>query len=209
MKTEIIKAIEQILAQKQRALVFVCGFGGAGKSTFCKDLSSNFPDQSVVFETDWYSKYATMDRRQRIRDAVDSGDAERIANEENPLNWYDWNLWQSDLQTLMTSGSLTIINGWSQATGEKELNLELRIPESDKSVVLCDGLYLLHPEIRGLADLRVLLDAPVDVVIERANKRDAHRSSAQYLSYKASLLRKYDEPYFNQYRIYADVVLKL
>jgi len=136
---DIAKLIEE-KSRGKRFVVFVCGFGGAGKTTFCHQLSSRLSCQSLVFETDWYAKYATMERRERIQSALSSADPIRIEREENPLNWYDWPKLVAGLHSLKKRGRLDIEGGWSQRSGEKELSLHLNLQEEQTSVILCDGI---------------------------------------------------------------------
>jgi len=188
-------------------VVFVCGFGGAGKSTFCHRLSQGLKRSSVIFETDWYARYATVERKQRISDALSSADPLLIESEENPKNWYDWTKLESDLKELRETGYLWVRNAWNQASGEKDLSFQLLLPPTNNCVTICDGIYLLHEEIRETADLRVLLATPVSVCLERTEQRDKHRSSKEYLDYKAGLVEKYDKPYFAANSQYADYLV--
>ena len=132
-----------------------------------------------------------------------------IEREENPKNWYDWDLLGSSLQILKETGHLEIRNGWCQQTGDKVLNIDLHLPDpaDSDSVIICDGIYLLHDEVKDKADLIVLLDTSIDTCLERTARRDNHRSSKEYLEYKAALVEQYDKPYFNLYSRNAHMVL--
>lgn len=188
-------------------VVFVCGFGGAGKTTFCHKLAGLLSRPCVVFETDWYAKYATAERKERIKAARALQDQDLIEMEENPKNWYDWKALISGLQLLKTNGQLRIRHAWCQKTGEKQLSIELILPNVLNSVIICDGIYLLHDEIRQAADVCIRLDTTLDTCLERGRNRDAHRSTPEYLDYKAALTRKYDEPYFECFGMNADFVV--
>lgn len=202
---DIVKIIQNN-GRGRRFIVFVCGFGGAGKTTLCHELSAKLDRPAVVLETDWYAKYATVERRQRIKTATDSGDEDRIEQEVNPRNWYDWAALASALSCLKEDGNLEVRNGWCQRTGEKVLNLDVRVPgDSSECVILCDGIYLLHDEIRKIADLIVLLETPLPTCLERGANRDSHRSSQEYLAYKATLTAKYDVPYFEKFSSHAHI----
>jgi uridine kinase len=204
-----IEDIAKIIVEQgrgKRLIVFVCGFGGAGKTTFCHKLSSMLAVPSIVFETDWYARYATNERRSRIKAALDSGDPKLIAQEENPKNWYDWAALISGLRTLQETGHLAIQNGWSQRTGEKDLYSALDLSRNRDSVIICDGIYLLHDQVASCADLIIMLDTTVADCLERTATRDSHRSSKEYLDYKALLVEKYDKPYFEEFSKKADIV---
>jgi uridine kinase len=201
---DILKMVIQKGRGKQ-LVVFVCGFGGAGKTTFCRRLRAELTCPAIVFETDWFAKYATEQRRERIRAAIASQEQKLIEQEENPINWYDWPALVSGLNNLKKSGRLEIRDGWSQSTGKKEFSIDFEIPTDGESVVICDGIYLLHDAVKSAADLIVLLDTQIPTCLNRTAGRDSHRSTKEYLDYKAALVDKYDKPYFELYSSNADV----
>ena len=186
-----------------RKVVYVCGLGGSGKTRFCEDLRQDLG--GITFSSDWYAKYPSKIRHQRMKQAVESGDAERIEAEENPKNWYDWTALLEDSRELRAGRRVTIERAWNQQTGEKDLTLNLRCPAGRP--IWCDGIYLLHPPVKQAADLIILLQASPQAVRERAETRDSHRSSPEYLAYKDELMRKYDLPYFEALKSNADIVI--
>ena len=203
---ELYTRISNLLTNKSRPLVYICGLGGSGKTTLAKEIAEKLDTDSVAVHSDWWAKYSTTERKKRIGDALASNDPERIEQEENPQNWYDvWESIRSDLLTLQETGSLIINTAWNQQTGEKDFTVELSVPEH--GVILFDGIYLLHPEIADIADLIVFLDVHPEECQKRSEQRDAHRSEPEYLAYKAALMQKYDIPYFEKYRERADIVL--
>lgn len=198
--------IKALLEQKNRPIAFICGLGGSGKTTLAKKIAREMDVECIPVHSDWWAKYSTVERKARIKEALDSGDPVRIAQEENPQNWYGvWKKLSADLLELQRTGKLMIPNVWNQKTGEKDLNVELSVPE--KGLILFDGIYLLHPEIADVSDFIVLLDVPPDVCRKRSEQRDSHRSDPDYLAYKASLMEKYDVPYFKKYRTRADLII--
>ena len=197
----------QSLHKHEPVIVFVCGLGGSGKTFFAHQLQEKIGRSAVSFHTDWYATYSTSVRKERIQEAIDSGDSIRIEQEENPRNWYSWLELQQGLKTLQSTGHLHIPNAWNQETGEKDLEVECTLQDHPSGVIICDGIYLLHPEMEQSADVIIYLSVSKNVVLERANKRDGHRSSSEYLAYKASLLDKYDLEYYKQYEQKADIVI--
>ncbi len=65
-------------------IIFICGLGGAGKSMFVDRLSDQFLGDSVIVRLDWYLKFPTNQRKERIRAAHQSQDETKIRQEENP-----------------------------------------------------------------------------------------------------------------------------
>ncbi len=207
MLEQVKTAIEQLLSQKARPIVFVTGLGGSGKTTLCRHLEDQLEVPTLVLESDWYLKYSTDVRVERLRLARESGDQERIAREENPQHWYQWPLFCSGIEQLRDGGQVQMYNAWSQKTGNRELDIQLGLPKEGPALILCDGIYLLHPAVAELADFRILLDVEPEVAIERSRNRDAHRSSEEHAELKTELLRRYDLPYFEKYRSYADLCI--
>ena len=205
----LIRKLKRLRKKNDVSTIFICGFGGAGKTTFCNYLKSKLEPNAVVFECDWFLKYPTFIRRAQIKTALDSGNARRIIEEENPKNWYDWMLLTTSLKTLTQEKMLSLENAWSQETGNKDLAVNLAISQDPGAVILVDGIYLLHDTIRDIADHIVLLDVPISHCIERTLKRDTHRSTRSYLEYKVSLLHKYDKPYFDELKEQADTIFEM
>lgn len=207
MLKEITDRITSLIESGENCVVFVCGLGGSGKTSFCQELSKVIGDSCVSFHTDWYITYPTEVRKLRIKEALESEDPDRIEKEENPKNWYDWDKLKNDLNKLRTAGELTIQNAWNQSTGLKDLTVELKILNRHKGIILCDGIYLFHPAIKDAADLIISLHVSKDEITRRTNSRDSHRSSPEYLAYKASLMKKYDLPYYLEYENNADIII--
>lgn len=190
-----------------RPIVSVCGHAGTGKSTTTNAMLSNGYLAGAIIQLDWYLRYATPVRKQRIADALKSGDTERIEAEENPLNWYDWNRYQSDINHLQTSGTFEMHDAWDQSTGLKELQVGATMEQD--GFIICEGIYLLHPPIVEQADVTILMTLNESVARARAKARDAHRSDAQYLAYKQCLVEKYDNPYMTRFAPNATLVFSV
>lgn len=205
----LIRKLKRLRKKKDVSTIFVSGFGGAGKTTFCNYLKSKLEPNAVVFECDWFLKYPTFIRRAQIKTALDSGNARRIIEEENPKNWYDWMHLTTSLKSLAQEKELSLDKAWSQETGNKDLAVDLALSQEPGAIILVDGIYLLHDTIRDIADHIVLLDVPISHCINRALKRDSHRSTRSYIEYKVSLLHKYDKPYFEEFKQHANTIIEM
>jgi uridine kinase len=202
---ELEDKIKSLLRENSVFNLGICGLGGSGKSTLCRQLAEN--SNILHFETDWYARFPTPIRRQRIKEALESGDPQRIDAEENPLRWYDWDALAAGLETLKSTRHLSITDAWNQKTGEKGLALSLELPATGAATIIVDGIYLLHPQIRNQLDMVVHIGTPASTALERSRQRDQHRSSPEYLAYKESLTYKYCVPYFEQYADAIDFTL--
>lgn len=202
----LLELLEKNLQTKHHSVVFICGHGGAGKTTFAHTIERLLP--SVVLELDWFLTHPSLERRRKIARALASNNAAAIEREENPQNWYDWNAFAKAVRTFQTKGSLSLRNAWNQKNGKKDIHIHLRYQKGKNCLLLCEGIYLLHPPIRALADVVVLLRHPLISGRKRAERRDAHRSDPAYLAWKATLLKKYDIPYFKKYQEKATIKLR-
>lgn len=194
--------------KKSFPIIFICGLGGTGKSTLADNLKKSFSCETNIVRLDWYLIYPTEERKSRIRKALDSKDEQTIEKEENPLNWNDFHKLKKDLIYLQEHSSLDIQSAWNQKTGFKDTDIHLQFNES-KGMIICEGIYLLHPEITDIADFIIHLDLSHNAASERGQQRDSHRSSKEYLEYKAKLQKKYDIPYFEKFINSADITITL
>jgi uridine kinase len=194
----IIKKIDALSGSMHHPVIFIAGLGASGKTTLCAQLQNHFPD-SVVIASDWFLSDSSKLRKEKIA---------RGETPENPMHWYDWNGLILCVNTLQHNKIYHVENGWNQATGEKDFDCTIKIDRKKFAPIFVDGIYLLHPEINKHADLIVLMDAPLETLIQRRQARDGHRSSPEYLAQKTEWARKYDIPYFEAYRNRADITLK-
>ena len=205
---KLASGIKDFSDQNSILIVGVSGLGGAGKSTLCHDLVESFPDQAIHFECDLFAQYGTLERRQRISEALDSGDEDRIESEENPQNWYDWQRIEQALISLKETGRYNFTGGFNQKSGEKDKAAELELKQSEHAIIFVDCIYLLHLPVRDLIDCAIYIDAPLEESFQRSYDRDKHRSDHDYLVYKQNVTKKYCVPYFDKYRQYADIIFK-
>ncbi len=206
MNDQIALEIKRRLPGHGRRVVFVCGMGGAGKTEFCKQYAQLPGLEGPVLHLDWYLKYSSSERHQRMAEAVASGDPVRIEAEENPEHWQDWEATMAAIEGLQRTGKLHVEQGWDQRSGEKTFAADIEAAEN--AVIWCDLVALLHPEIAPLADLIIMLEVSGTTMHERGGARDQHRSDPAYLAYKARITEQYDAPYFERYRGAADIIIE-
>lgn len=178
-------------------VIFVCGLGGAGKTTYAQKLLAQTPG-AVLVSHDWYLRDSSSERHKKLDDAMASGDEVRIDNDCNPRNWYEWKSFLRDLETLKQTGKVSVRAAWNQKTGEKNLELNLVLDKKDP-VIICDGIYLLHDEVAKLADEIILLKASLDESRRRAEARDSHLQDSAHRARKRAWATKYDIPYFERF----------
>jgi uridine kinase len=190
--------------EHQRVVVGVCGLGGSGKSTICRQvaMSASFP--CTVFELDWYLTHSSQDRRDAILRSL-AGVEANLDFWRDPTNWYDWELFEDDLKQIRNTGYLKRSGLWRQSTGAKDLEIIIELPNS--GVVLCEGIYLAHPAARPFFDKFVFLEAPSHAALERSARRDSHRNPEGYQAFKTSVTISFDLPYFVKNRAACDTLV--
>ena len=208
---EAAQNIQTLLKQKKHPLIFICGLPAAGKTTFSQKLKVQFPD-AVVVQGDWFIKHPTEQRLERIIYAETSGESEKIKQETNPVNWFDWPQFEAALVTLQKEGTVKIQHGWNQSTGEKNLDIELALPKNPAPII-CECAYLLHLESAQNADFKILIDTPIEIAAQRLRNREENKFSdtfmnhKNFLAYREQLTEKYDMPYFKKYRNSVDMII--
>ena len=190
---------------KKYPIIFIAGLGGSGKTTLANQLSKRLKCEAQIV-SDWYLTYPTEERKIIIKKALASKNKELIEKEENPFNWNDFKQFKKDLLYLQKKGKVNIKSAWNQKTGLKDLDLKIEF-KKESGLIICDGIYLLHDDVAKLADLIICLKTRENEANKRTAQRDSHRSSKEYLNYKAKLQSKYDVPYFKKYLKNADMII--
>ena len=194
----VYQEMEELLQGPGCHTLGVCGLGGSGKTTAARSAAEAMPDVAIVFQTDWYCAYTSAFRRGEVLAALENNNQEVLARWGNPTNWYDWPRMLGDLATLRAGGCISMADAWRQSSGERDLHLDLVRP-GPNSVILVDGIYLLHPPVRDLLDRVVMIDVPPDTAHLRTGTRDGHRVDRRYLDFKQSIIVNFELPYFERY----------
>lgn len=194
----------RLLGQNRRediAIVAVCGFAGAGKTTLCRSILKAFPDRTAHFECDRFSRYSFKEREQRI--AAQCRDANGGNPHENPLHWYDWHEIEMALDGLRKQRRFEFTRAWNPASGELDARYTLDLAERPPTLVLCDGIFLLHAPVTSWFDTAVLVDCPEPLRRARAEIRTKDSTRRAYMN---QLERTYCQPYFQELSSRADIV---
>jgi uridine kinase len=200
-----INYIKEIESKKLHPIIFVSGLAGSGKTTFTKKLVAEYKN-AMRFELDWYLKYSSIERANRIKKAMDSGNKELIEKECNPINHFDFNSFKRDLVKLQQGDKLFVQNAWNQQTGEKDASFVLDF-KGEKGLIICDADYVLHPEIISLSDFSIFLDVPKEEAFRRVVERDNHMKTPEQLERKRLIVEMYDLPYLKAYKKNASLII--
>ena len=193
--------IEQSIASGRPSVIGICGHAGAGKTSLCKRIRETYPALAHHFVCDRFSRYSLREREARI--AAAQADSLSPEAEESPVHWYAWSEIGQALASLRTNRAFSYPRGWNRQTGELDETYALTLPAEGPTLVLCDGIFLLHAPVRQWLDAAILVDTPFDVTLERGRQRTADPIRYEYM---ARLGRTYAVPYFAAHAAQADAI---
>lgn len=172
---DVEQHVREALAQRDPSTPFmvgVCGIPGSGKSVSSEILTQNLQDVGCAllpadgyhfYKKDLEAKTNGVDLLWR-RGAPDTFDAAGLVR---------------DLQRIRfgrTNDDECLIPGFDHAKGDPT-PAEHAFRRAEHRVVVCEGLYLLHPEdgfetVRDLFDLTIFVDASIDRCMDRLKIRN-------------------------------------
>ncbi|UCA46850.1 hypothetical protein [Pseudochrobactrum sp. XF203] len=209
----IIRTIDELrqqlvseAANKNILVAGICGLAGAGKTTLCRQLTALSGFNIVHLSCDRFSSHSHADRQASIDRAYTSGITEHIAFTENPQNWYAYDDIIAAIHALRAHGHYSYNRAWNGKTGDLDGHYNIALPENAPSIVLCDGIYLLHEPISTALDLTILVDAPVEVTMQRGHKR-SNGNTGHFMSMER-LRQTYTMPYFEALSGQADILFQ-
>ncbi len=150
---EIVFRVEELRRDRSRVLIALDGRGGAGKSTLARELVRRIP-RSAHVEHDWFHL---------PKDQVSEGrriDHERlIAEVISPF--------RSGARELRF-----LRYNWGYLAGIPDGYHETPISVRDVDIVVIEGVETLHRSLASHFDLRVWVDTPPELSLERGMRRD-------------------------------------
>ena len=178
-------------------VIGIAGGSGAGKTelawNFFRDLGS---DRAVVVELDWYYRDLSMlDPAEREKRNFDHPDA------------LDFGLLHDHIDALRA--------GQSIEAPQYDYRTHTRLPETrrvePRPVIILEGILLLAgPEVRPLLDIKVFVDADVEIRFNRRARRDLEkrgRSWESIVSQFQNTVEPMHAAFVEPSRRFADLVL--
>jgi uridine kinase len=150
---EIVVRVEELRRERGRVLIALDGRGGSGKSTLARALVQRIP-RSAHVEHDWFHL---------PKDQVSEGrrfDHERLI---------------ADVLSPFRSGAreLRFLRyNWGYLAGIPDGYHETPISIRDVDLVVVEGVETLHRSLASHFDLRVWVDTPPELSVERGMRRD-------------------------------------
>ncbi|KAB0539107.1 uridine kinase [Pseudochrobactrum saccharolyticum] len=203
---ELRQRFESEAANKNILVAGICGLAGAGKTTLCRQLTAISGFNIVHLSCDRFSSHSYADRQASIESAYASGITEHIAFAENPQNWYAYDDIIAAIHALRAHGHYSYNRAWNGKTGNLDEHYNITLSENAPSIVLCDGIYLLHEPISTALDIIILVDTPVEVTVQRGQKR-VNDNTDHFMSMER-LRQTYTMPYFEALSGHADILFQ-
>ncbi len=180
-------------------LIGIAGGTGSGKTSFAKELSSNFSKSDIVLiEQDSYYKDLTN---------ISISEREKI-NFDHP-NSIDFSLMIKHLESLK-NGIQTKIPIYDFATHTRKKSTKT----IDKHrIILLEGIFsLFNEEIRDMMNIKIYIDTPNDLRIIRRIKRDIDERNRTF----ESIIKQYHDnvrpmhiKFVKPTKQYADIIIPM
>ncbi len=179
---------------KRRRIVSVCGPSGSGKSFIVK----RFTNFAKVSTDDFYigkSKMVKNDREvynfddPRAVDLVQCAEAIQALAESPP--GVKITIPKYDMKASEPCGTKTIIT------------------PNENAIIIIEGIFAFHPPLLQIADFRIYMDPPPEVILARRYRRDIEergRTPMQILRQYPSVLKGYEE-YIEPVKQFADLII--
>ena len=173
---------------RPHVVVGVAGPPGAGKTHLARSLVER-AGGLVVTTDDYLPDYDSTP--EHLRDLPESSDLERLA---------------ADLAAL-ARGEAVLVPEWSFREHKRVGQREVR----PSGVIVCEGLHALHERVRGVLDVRVLVEASAAARLARVERRERAGERGWTVEYARQFFETVADPTFAKYapgyRGVADVIV--
>jgi len=195
---KIDELVEMILAKEKKHPYVIAfeGMIGSGKSYEANLLKENLGGKAQQISTDLFVSVPRSEWPKRI-------DVHDVVLH----TWYDLQKIRKALQSVKRNERFSVKGLYNLSNGL--FDDELQIDATDCDYLILEGLFSCHKDLDEYVDLRVFLDVPQEVALERAHVRD---ETVRHLDHDGWLQKKdifYNHylPYLEAHKKRADVVL--
>ncbi len=155
--------VADLRASSARPLVGIDGRAGSGKSTLARELASRLADAAVVEFDDFYRPGAERAARAANGDSEIGGD-------------FDWRRLRDQVLEPLIAGAP---GRYQRYDWESDELAEWH--DVFAGVVIVEGNYVIRPELRGYYDLRIWVEAPYDLRLQRGITRDGEQARTRWV----------------------------
>ncbi len=192
--------VEYILSKEKKHPYVIAfeGMIGSGKSYEANLLKEKLGGKAQQISTDLFVSVPRSEWPQRIE-----------AHDVELHTWYDLQKIRQALESVKRKERFSVNELYNLSNGQ--FDDELQIDATDCDYLILEGLFSCHEDLDAFVDLRVFLDVPQEVALERAHVRD---ESVRHLDHSGWLQKKdifYNHylPYLYAHKNRADVILEV
>jgi|GEM_PF-1527765 uridine kinase len=193
--TELVETI--INKEKKHPYVIAFeGMIGSGKSYEANLLKEQLCGKAQQISTDLFVRVPRSEWSKRLE-----------AHDVDLHAWYDLQKIKQALESVKRKQSFIVSGLYNLSNGQ--FNDELHVDATDCDYLVLEGLLSCHEDLDEFVDLRVFLDVPKEIALERAHERD---ETVRHLDHDGWLQKKdifYNHylPYLESHKNRADIIL--
>ncbi|MFR3072073.1 MAG: uridine kinase [Paeniclostridium sp.] len=183
---------------KKTLIIGITGGTGSGKSTVCKSIKENIPEENIaIIEQDaYYKDQSHLSFEERLK-----------TNYDHPLA-FDNKLLIKHLDMLCNGETI------EKPIYDYELhtrNLEETITTEAKDIVIVEGIMILEDEeLRNKLDIKIYVDTEDDLRILRRIQRDIKergRTVDSVIEQYLTTVKPAHDQFIEPYKKYADIII--
>ncbi|MFA9408836.1 MAG: hypothetical protein ACERKJ_08365, partial [Candidatus Dadabacteria bacterium] len=172
------------------------GMIGSGKSYEANLLKEQLCGKAQQISTDLFVRVPRSEWSKRLE-----------AHDVDLHAWYDLQKIKQALESVKRKQSFIVSGLYNLSNGQ--FNDELHVDATDCDYLVLEGLLSCHEDLDEFVDLRVFLDVPKEIALERAHERD---ETVRHLDHDGWLQKKdifYNHylPYLESHKNRADIIL--
>ena len=184
--------------EKKTLIIGITGGTGSGKSTVCKSIKENIPEENIaIIEQDaYYKDQSHLSFEERLK-----------TNYDHPLA-FDNKLLIKHLDMLCNGETI------EKPIYDYELhtrNLEETITTEAKDIVIVEGIMILEDEeLRNKLDIKIYVDTEDDLRILRRIQRDIKergRTVDSVIEQYLTTVKPAHDQFIEPYKKYADIII--
>ena len=184
--------------EKKTLIIGITGGTGSGKSTVCKSIKENIPEENIaIIEQDaYYKDQSHLSFEERLK-----------TNYDHPLS-FDNKLLIKHLDMLCNGETI------EKPIYDYELhtrNLEETVTTEPKDIVIVEGIMILEDEeLRNKLDIKIYVDTEDDLRILRRIQRDIKergRTVDSVIEQYLTTVKPAHDQFIEPYKKYADIII--
>ena len=177
------------ILEKEKKHPYVIAFEGmigSGKSYEANKLMKELGSKAFQISTDLFVTVPRSEWKDRIQ-----------VHDIDLCTWYDLQKIKQALESVKRKERFTVEGLYNLSNGQ--FDDELEVDAVDCDYLILEGLFSCHQELDDLIDLRIFLDVPREIALERAHQRD---ETVRHLDHEGWLEKK--DIFYNHYLPYLE-----